>query len=500
MPEMRLPMEWQTGLIHYEPTYNYGWRKGNKLSVDKPCVTIMAAGMGGIGGGMRLVDDGAKARRPLNPNPNKPPYRVPSMSEIAAIPWNGLNAVSTFSGCGGSSLGYKMAGYRVLWASEFIPAAQNTYRANHGNTILDTRDIREVSAQHILDAIGLQKGQLDLLDGSPPCASFSTAGKREATWGKVKTYSDTEQRVDDLFFEFIRILEGLQPKVFVAENVSGLVKGTAKGYFLLILSQMKQAGYKVKCKVLDAQWLGVPQARQRAIFVGVRNDLDAEPTHPAPLNYRYTVRDAMPWITALEGTGNGFGAQSLNAEKPSNTIGAGQQSPWSSYEVAVNTTDYELIVGNKAFAPKWGSPDQQPSPTILASGAHGGSGEVRYIKHEVEPEADITGYATGREYDNLNQGQQSAKYFNLVKASTDLPSPTILASHGSAGIASVVHPIERRKFTIAELRRICGFPDDFILTGTYAQQWERLGRAVPPVMMSHIAATIRDKILCKASP
>ena len=224
------------------------------------------------------------------------------MAEIAAIPWNGYNAISTFSGCGGSSLGYKMAGFRVLWASEFIPAAQDTYRANHPATILDTRDIRSVQASDILDAIGMKSGELDLFDGSPPCASFSTAGKREAGWGKVKAYSDTKQRTDDLFFEYSRLVKAIQPKVFVAENVSGLVKGTAKGYFLEILAELKQCGYAVSAKLLDAQWLGVPQMRQRVIFVGVRNDLVAQfgvkPVHPKPLAYRYSVRDALPWIAS----------------------------------------------------------------------------------------------------------------------------------------------------------------------------------------------------------
>ena len=141
---------------------------------------------------------------------DKPHYRVPFMSEISAIPWNGFNAVSSFSGCGGSSLGYKMAGFKVLWASEFIPAAQETYRANHPGTILDTRDIRQVQPEDILKAIGMQAGQIDLMDGSPPCASFSTAGKREEGWGKVKAYSDTKQRTDDLFFEFARLLRGVR--------------------------------------------------------------------------------------------------------------------------------------------------------------------------------------------------------------------------------------------------------------------------------------------------
>ncbi|CAO3439428.1 DNA-cytosine methyltransferase (EC 2.1.1.37) [Azospirillum argentinense] len=126
------------------------------------------------------------------------------MAEIAALSWNGFTAASTFSG-GGSSLGYRMAGFRVAWASEFIEAARDTYRANAAPyTVLDPRDIRQVKPEDILSAIGMRPGELDLFDGSPPCASFSTAGKREKGWGRAKAYSDTVQRTDDLFFEYIR--------------------------------------------------------------------------------------------------------------------------------------------------------------------------------------------------------------------------------------------------------------------------------------------------------
>jgi DNA (cytosine-5)-methyltransferase 1 len=122
---------------------------------------------------------------------NKPIYQVLSMDEIRALPWSGFNAISTFSGGGGSSTGYRMAGFKVLWANEFIDAARDTYRANMApHTILDGRDIRQVKAIEILESIKMQPGELDLFDGSPPCASFSTAGKRQAGWGKVKKYSD----------------------------------------------------------------------------------------------------------------------------------------------------------------------------------------------------------------------------------------------------------------------------------------------------------------------
>jgi DNA (cytosine-5)-methyltransferase 1 len=195
----------------------------------------------------------------------------------------------------------------------------------------------------------------------------------------------------------------------------------------------------------------VPQCRQRTIFVGVREDLGLDPVHPKPLPYRYSVRDACPWIVrtgALRDTGFSAGQMKDSAE---------------------------------------------PCATIMA----GGGGGMNTSQFGVEAEADITGYCTGREWDKLKPGEQSDRYFNLVRAHPDQPSPTICASHGSRGIASVTHPTERRKFSIGELKRICGFPDDFVLKGTYAQQWERLGRAVPPVMMMHIAAAVRDGILEK---
>lgn len=380
----------------------------------------------------------------------KPPYKVLSMAEIEAIPWNGYKVISTFSGCGGSCLGYRMAGYKVLWANEFIPAAQDTYRLNHPHSILDTRDIRQVQPQDILDAIGMNPGDLDLMDGSPPCASFSTAGKREAGWGKVKQYSDTKQRTDDLFFEYTRLLKGIQPKVFVAENVSGLVKGTAKGYFKLILKELIDCGYNVKAKVLDAQWLGVPQMRQRVIFIGVRNDLGIEPVHPKPLDYQYTVKDALPWIVKHEYMGPGHQPSPKTADVPAYTIS------------------------------QMGNFSKKQSPFTL-----------------VESDTDISRYAIGNEWDKIGEGGKSNKYLQLVRPSCNGVSNTVTAEGGNASLASVTHPTEKRKFSIAELKRICAFPDDFQLTGSFAQRWERLGRAVPPVMMFHISKTIEKEILCK---
>jgi DNA (cytosine-5)-methyltransferase 1 len=238
-----------------------------------PCPCIMGGGIHGDNTSHYWLEDDYVIKTVMSTT--KPLYHVPLMTEIAQIPWNGFSVCSLFAGTGGSCLGYRMAGYRVLWANEFVPAAQASYRVNAARgSILDGRDIRQVQPGEILQATGLQVGELDILDGSPPCQAFSTAGKREKGWGKNKTYEHgARQKNETLFTEYIRLLRGLNPKTFVAENVSGLVKGVAKGFFLEILREMKTSGYCVTCKLLDAQWLGVPQMRQRVIFVGVREDL-----------------------------------------------------------------------------------------------------------------------------------------------------------------------------------------------------------------------------------
>ena len=190
------------------------------------------------------------------------------------------NAISFFSGCGGSSLGYKLAGVNVLYANEFVPKASDTYKLNFPNTIMDTRDIRTIQPQEVLDKINLKVGELDFLDGSPPCASFSTAGKREKDWGKVKAYSGKEQRTDDLFYEYIRMVKDIKPKVFVAENVRGLIMGKAKGYFNKFLAEFNKLNYNVKASLLDASYLEVPQMRKRVFIIGVRKDLNKQPVFP----------------------------------------------------------------------------------------------------------------------------------------------------------------------------------------------------------------------------
>jgi DNA (cytosine-5)-methyltransferase 1 len=699
----------------------------------------------------------------------------------------GLSVVSTFSGCGGSCLGFEMAGYDVRYACEFVEAARDTYRLNHpATTFLDPRDIRAVRPEEILERLGLKKGELDVFEGSPPCASFSTAGNRDKDWGKVKAYcvdpetrvlgsdlrhhragdlavgdqlvgfeeentaghrgrrfltttvertarlrrpsvrveledgtsttcstdhrwlvvsgsnlrwkragslcvgdvllsvgtwdvdetrdagylaglfdgegcvsrsgstrlvsmaqkegpvlerairllgargfevgeatsrpvvnitingglperlrflgqvrperlvakaetlyagvnvgaarkvrvraiealgerevvaittrhatlvadgllshnSDVKQRTDDLFFEWARILEGLQPRVFVAENVSGLVKGKAFGYFKMILARLEECGYIVGARVLDAQWLGVPQQRQRLILIGVRKDIAKKLgltsktiPYPKPRPYFYSMRDALPHLSSVVHDTSGLFGQGEVIDKPSPAItfgvnsvnsyhykvegprvAEGTDAPWS--EDAVHPIHSESFA--EPATPFAGDPRlyvrdgrragevvsfDGPAPTIMAGGL-GGMQHSQMVLEAPLPRIDPTpeelepaykamnAPSLHREWDRTAVGEQSDKYFNMVKANPALPSPAILAMHGKVN-AGVCHPYERRKFTIREVKRVCAFPDDFKLAGTYAQQWERLGRSVPPRMMYTVAAAIRDGIFAR---
>lgn len=185
------------------------------------------------------------------------------------------SVVSTFAGCGGSSLGYSMAGYHELLAVEWDANAAETFRRNFPGVPVYHGDIGALSVEEALNLAGIQAGELDVFDGSPPCQGFSTNGKRNF---------DDER--NQLFRQYVRLLRGFRPKLLVMENVSGMVKGKMKLIFAEILRELKDSGYRVKARLLNAKFHGVPQSRERMIFLGVREDLGFEPTFPAPMQSR----------------------------------------------------------------------------------------------------------------------------------------------------------------------------------------------------------------------
>ena len=199
--------------------------------------------------------------------------------------------ISTFAGAGGSSLGYSMAGYRELLAVEWDDNAVETFRLNFPGVPVYHGDIAKLSVDECLSMAGIAPGELDVLDGSPPCQGFSTAGKRVM-----------DDPRNQLFREYVRLLRGLRPKVFVMENVSGMVKGKMKLVFVDILRELKASGYQVSARLLNAMYFHVPQSRERMIFIGVRDDLGIMPTHPGAEGRPVTVREAWERL-AVDTTG-----------------------------------------------------------------------------------------------------------------------------------------------------------------------------------------------------
>jgi site-specific DNA-cytosine methylase len=170
--------------------------------------------------------------------------------------------ISTFAGGGGSSLGYHYAKYNELLAVEWDGDAVNTLKENLPELDIYHGDIANLSEEECLERVKLKKGELDLFDGSPPCQGFSTSGKRQLT-----------DKRNNLFIEYVRLLRGLYPKMFIMENVTGLIKGHMRGKFLEIISALRIAGYHVESQVMDAKYYNVPQSRKRVIFIGIRKDL-----------------------------------------------------------------------------------------------------------------------------------------------------------------------------------------------------------------------------------
>ena len=180
-----------------------------------------------------------------------------------------IKVFSTFSCGGGSSLGYKRAGFDVIGNVEIDPKINDLYITNNKPKYNFCEDLRVFNLR---DDLPKELYHLDILDGSPPCTSFSTAGVRERDWNKEKRFREGQayQKLDDLFFVFLDTVEKLQPKIVIAENVVGIVKGKAKGYVNLILKRFRSLGYNVQAFKLNSAYMNVPQARERIFFIANR--------------------------------------------------------------------------------------------------------------------------------------------------------------------------------------------------------------------------------------
>jgi len=203
----------------------------------------------------------------------KSPHRFPYDWALKnGYPADGITATDykvfgTFICGGGSTMGYKLAGLKHLGGVEIDVQMAKAYKQNHSPKYLYNEDIRLFNARQDLPK---ELFELDILDGSPPCSTFSTAGSREDAWGKEKMFKEgqAKQVLDDLVYVYCDTIVKLRPKVFVLENVTGIIKGNAKAYSKQIVQKMQTAGYAVQVFCLNAASMGVPQMRERVFFVG----------------------------------------------------------------------------------------------------------------------------------------------------------------------------------------------------------------------------------------
>jgi len=354
-----------------------------------------------------------------------------------------FTVISTFAGGGGSSTGYKLAGGNVLVVNEFVDAAVDTYKENYPDTPVIKDDIKKLTGKDFLELAKISKGELDILDGSPPCSAFSIAGKREKGWDKTKKYSDDKQveNIEDLFFEYIRIANDIQPKIIIGENVAGITMGEAKEYYNRIINEFSNIGYEAVGKVLNSADYGTPQARQRCFFVAIRNDVMSKiglnfmnmesEVYPVPSGTKVTLKQAIDDI---------------------------QNDPEEEKMLL------DFVQGS--FQKKWIELlEFNPTKHLKPS-------DPKYI--EINPKQSM---------------------FNMIRPCPDLPCPTVTQAGQKMGLSGVFHYAKNRKLTIKELKRVMGLPDDFKLSGKFDQQAERVGRMVAPLCMKSLIENLYLKVL-----
>lgn len=208
------------------------------------------------------------------------------LSELESRPKNGLKVMSTFSCGGGSSMGYKLAGCDVIAANDIDEEMRWHYVENLKPHRYLLCPIGDLMKQDLDDELF----ELDILDGSPPCSAFSMSGSRESAWGKEKHFREGQasQVLDDLFFDFLNLVERLKPRAVIAENVKGMLLGNARGYTRQIMRRFETAGYRPQMFLLNAADCGVPQRRERVFFCAVRKDVS---------DRRLNLVANHPWVT-----------------------------------------------------------------------------------------------------------------------------------------------------------------------------------------------------------
>ncbi|MDA8431675.1 MAG: DNA (cytosine-5-)-methyltransferase [Nitrospiraceae bacterium] len=384
---------------------------------------------------------------------------------------NAFTVVSLFSGAMGLDLGLKQSGrFRLLACVEVEKTFCDTIRENieAGNLpekpLVYEIDIRDLTPERLLDDLGLSAGEIDVLVGGPPCQSFSTAGKRGTTQDPRGT----------LLWDFMRFIKGLQPKIFLMENVRGLLSaalkhrpiaerpdkggppltddeqpGSVVRLFSQDLQELRGLSYHMDCFEVNAVNYGVPQLRERALFIGNRFNLEVDfpdPTH-GPCN------------PATE-------LSLLNTNKV-------VTSPWRTLGDVIRSLKEDIPV-IMDFSPR-----KKGYLSLVPPG-----GNWRHLPEELQRES------MGKAF--FAKGGRSGWWRRL---SFDLPCPTLVTMPNHASTA-LCHPEEVRALTVREYCRVQEFPDEWMVCGSPADQYRQIGNAVP-VRLGQIAGAVIAESLDK---
>lgn len=366
------------------------------------------------------------------------------------------NAIPTvidlFSGAGGMTEGLKKAGFKSLLACEYDLMAAKTFEVNHPSTPVVLKDIRDLSIKEVFERTGLVSGELSLISGGPPCQGFSLAGPR----------LDGDPR-NQMFKEFVRLVDGLKPSVFLFENVAGILS-MSKGCALnAILSEFKSIGYKCEYKLLNAADYGVPQARPRFILIGTRDNVYLgfpDPTHGFKnLNQSLFEQDVHPYVTVWDAL----------SDLPEIHQGQGD-------EIQQHSGHYD----NEYQKSRRG----ERHPGLIFN--------HRATKHSEQVIRRYVAIPEGGDNSQVPENLRTKK-INVFKLHSDRPSRTVTCNHRT----DLLHPKIPRGITVREAARLQSFDDDYQFFGNltrkakYVTQDDQVGNAVPPLLAKALGNHIK---------
>lgn len=390
---------------------------------------------------------------------------------------NKLTMLDLFAGAGGLSEGLCEAGFHSLFACEIVPVYADTYKLNHPGTKVYTADIRSLDAEMVLADLGLERGQLDLLAGGPPCQGFSI---------NAPVRSILDQR-NHLFKEYLRFVDAFAPRAVLIENVPGLVSFEHGATLHAILDALAQLGYGADVRILGAAYYGVPQMRWRTIILGLRGKVlpsaaFPEPIYHAPIRPNFTTTFDGQMLVKIPGP-------EVSATFTTVREAIGDLPPLACGERGDKVKDYisEPICDYQRRL-RTGSPGvyNHEAPRLSKINLE----RLKYIK----PGGNWTDIPDDLLPDGMrraNRGDHTKRYGRVT---ADGLASTILTKcdpHWGA----YFHYEQDRSFTVREAARIQSFPDHYIFTGAVAEQFAQVGNAVPPLLAESVGLTLKSILI-----